>query len=149
MYAIRSYYEPANNWIKGKKKITYDVVIMGFNNGTGKNKSLFGSIVITSYSIHYTKLYDIYESCLPYIKTGNPIVLKGKRDTYRDVVTIQCIYVRGITNVITSYSIHYTKLYELLKRRALAYKALHCRRNQKLTLLFAMHKSPANRIAQI
>lgn len=37
--------KPANNWIKGKKKITHDVVIMGLNNnGTGKNADLFGSI---------------------------------------------------------------------------------------------------------
>lgn len=36
--------KPANNWIKGKKKITYDVVMMGLNPGTGKNVGLFGSI---------------------------------------------------------------------------------------------------------
>ena len=37
--------KPANNWIKGKKKITHDVVIMELNdNGTGKNASMFGSI---------------------------------------------------------------------------------------------------------
>jgi hypothetical protein len=36
--------KPANNWIKGKKKITHDVVLMGINNnGTGKNANLFGS----------------------------------------------------------------------------------------------------------
>ena len=36
--------KPANNWVKGKKKITYDVVMMGFNAGTGKNANIFGSI---------------------------------------------------------------------------------------------------------
>ena len=36
--------KPANNWVKGKKKITYDVVMMGLNAGTGKNKDIFGSI---------------------------------------------------------------------------------------------------------
>lgn len=36
--------KPADNWIKGKRKITLDVVIMGYNDGTGKNKALFGSI---------------------------------------------------------------------------------------------------------
>jgi len=35
--------KPANNWVKGKKKITLDAVITGFNDGTGKNKTLFGS----------------------------------------------------------------------------------------------------------
>lgn len=36
--------KPADNWIKGKKKIYLDAVIMGYNEGTGKNKELFGSI---------------------------------------------------------------------------------------------------------
>lgn len=36
--------KPANNWIKGKKKITVDVVIMGYRDGTGKNADMFGSI---------------------------------------------------------------------------------------------------------
>jgi ATP-dependent DNA ligase len=37
--------KPANNWIKGKKKVTHDVVLMGLNNnGTGKNVNLFGSM---------------------------------------------------------------------------------------------------------
>lgn len=36
--------KPANNWVKGKKKITYDVVMMGLNAGTGKNADIFGSI---------------------------------------------------------------------------------------------------------
>lgn len=36
--------KPANNWVKGKKKITYDVVMTGLNAGTGKNAGLFGSI---------------------------------------------------------------------------------------------------------
>ena len=41
--------KPADNWVKGKKKITYDVVIMGFNEGTGKNKDMFGSIKFGHY----------------------------------------------------------------------------------------------------
>lgn len=36
--------KPANNWIKGKKKITHDVFMVGLNEGTGKNEKLFGSI---------------------------------------------------------------------------------------------------------
>lgn len=36
--------KPANNWIKGKKKITLDVFMTGLNEGTGKNAKLFGSI---------------------------------------------------------------------------------------------------------
>lgn len=41
--------KPANNWVKGKKKITYDVVMMGLNAGTGKNADIFGSIKFGHY----------------------------------------------------------------------------------------------------
>lgn len=41
--------KPANNWVKGKKKITYDVVMMGLNEGTGKNADIFGSIKFGHY----------------------------------------------------------------------------------------------------
>lgn len=41
--------KPTNNWIKAKKKITYDVVMMGLNEGTGKNKDIFGSIKFGHY----------------------------------------------------------------------------------------------------
>ena len=54
--------------------------------------------VITSYSIHYTKLYDIIT-----------VVKLYRKITYHSSVIIQnavCFH------VITSYSIHYTKLYD-------------------------------------
>ena len=54
-------------------------------------------IVITSYSIHYTKLYDDGKQA-----SGN-----GGRITRQE----GCAF-RAIRHVITSYSIHYTKLYE-------------------------------------
>lgn len=39
--------KPANNWVKWKKEITLDCVIMGFNNdGSGKNKDLFKSMQV-------------------------------------------------------------------------------------------------------
>lgn len=41
--------KPADNWVKGKKKITYDVVMMGLNAGTGKNANIFGSIKFGHY----------------------------------------------------------------------------------------------------
>jgi ATP-dependent DNA ligase len=36
--------KPAGVWIKCKKKITFEAVIMGYKAGTGKNASMFGSI---------------------------------------------------------------------------------------------------------
>ena len=42
--------KPANNWIKCKKEVTLDVVIMGYNNdGSGKNAGLFKSIQVGIY----------------------------------------------------------------------------------------------------
>lgn len=39
--------KPANTWVKWKKEITLDCVIMGYNNdGSGKNKDLFKSIQV-------------------------------------------------------------------------------------------------------
>ena len=52
--------------------------------------------VITSYSIHYTKLYDRFGDVVKALRDG--FVLDGTR----------------FDHVITSYSIHYTKLYEHL-----------------------------------
>ena len=56
-------------------------------------------LVITSYSIHYTKLYDFTEF------PGNPGI-KNDADADRFAT------VTASELVITSYSIHYTKLYE-------------------------------------
>lgn len=41
--------KPAGVWIKCKKEITVDVVIMGYNAGTGKNAGSVGSIIVGMY----------------------------------------------------------------------------------------------------
>ena len=61
-------------------------------------------LVITSYSIHYTKLYELPVGQLSDVVTtpfGFHLVEVEERRAQRDVPF-----------VITSYSIHYTKLYE-------------------------------------
>ena len=61
--------------------------------------SVKNGAVITSYRIHYTKLYDgPGDADLEQIRRGDATVI----DTL----------VKGALGVITSYSIHYTKLYE-------------------------------------
>ena len=40
---------PTNNWWKLKKHMTYDVVVMGYEDGKGKYKGLIGSIVFGLY----------------------------------------------------------------------------------------------------
>ena len=67
--------------------------------------------VITSYSIHYTKLYDTNTNFSP-CSWCNGIV--NNRAFYSVKGCWFVIFVDD-THVITSYSIHYTKLYEDLR----------------------------------
>ena len=78
-------------------------------------------LVITSYSIHYAKLYEITK-----IETGLYFVIKFLNETgllinYK--MKLAFIWIQGswkwtqwkiLQDVITSYSIHYTKLYDKL-----------------------------------
>ena len=68
------------------------------------------SIVITSYSIHYTKLYEQslvkVTEMVPFFSPVMPMT----------PVTSPRATVSFLTYVITSYSIHYTKLYEVVSR---------------------------------
>ena len=68
-------------------------------------------LVITSYSIHYTKLYEVNTMTFKYKPSSDNLAL--------DVDVLDAIIAIGKSNrmcrstfVITSYSIHYTKLYE-------------------------------------
>ena len=88
MYAIRSYYDRNRRWL-------------------GHSES--NLCVITSYSIHYTKLYDDV--------TGG--VYKARERIHGAVADAPLLAipaswrrVAASNLVITSYSIHYTKLYE-------------------------------------
>ena len=56
--------------------------------------------VITSYSIHYTKLYEID-------------IIEPTAKTVDELKKLNLPAGVDITIVITSYSIHYTKLYEM------------------------------------
>ena len=83
-------------------------------------------IVITSYSIHYTKLYE-YTAAHKKLKFGTQVRVTNPENKKSVIVTIndRGPFVSGreidltkrafreiADNVITSYSIHYTKLYE-------------------------------------
>ena len=109
MYAIRSYYEQPGGRRGAQRDLlrcdSDDVALVAHNFFSDKVGTLIteleresmrvmrGLFVITSYSIHYTKLYD---TAPPARRAGGPRA---------DAVTAGLF-------VITSYSIHYTKLYE-------------------------------------
>ena len=114
MYVIRSYYarsrwSPSPSW----------------PSWTGGNSRWPSSSVITSYSIHYTKLYDAryggdeFAVILPETDLAATSAIAGRiaagisqvRLDTKEGATISFTASIGYA-VITSYSIHYTKLYE-------------------------------------
>ena len=71
------------------------------------------SFVITSYSIHYTKLYEVADD-VP-LTGGEEVQHRAGRRTQRDHLSRRAGGVHEVQAgllVITSYSIHYTKLYD-------------------------------------
>ena len=78
--------------------------------------NVHASLVITSYSIHYTKLYDtdMYGRTLKATIIAAADQLAAIIDRQRDMGAL-----KGASLVITSYSIHYTKLYDSSQERLL------------------------------
>ena len=75
-----------------------------------------GFNVITSYSIHYTKLYDIwcFSTSVTLARTVAPIsALTSPAEPAPMTTRFRSERAGRFQRVITSYSIHYTKLYEL------------------------------------
>ena len=66
------------------------------------------SLVITSYSIHYTKLYDI-----SWPSSASSQLISSSWTIARSWESWIAPARRPLPSVITSYSIHYTKLYDL------------------------------------
>ena len=115
MYAIRSYYVL---WQDNSSSIV-QVVFYPFFDETRNNQRT----VITSYSIHYTKLYEFSEA---ESAAGQKRFLGMNTAMLLIVLLVVCgvvVYlIRNLVSkpmaetVITSYSIHYTKLYDRSKK---------------------------------
>ena len=122
MYAIRSYYEFGHRRLGEVEDLGDLGGLEAFDRGEQERLARFrreglevrlrallpgerrGLVVITSYSIHYTKLYDVDRGALD---VGDRAVLAEGGDAVSGAPhrVHQAV-------VITSYSIHYTKLYE-------------------------------------
>lgn len=67
--------------------------------GRNKGKKMaFITIETAAKAYELTLFPGIYESCLPYLKMGEPIVAKCKRDFYQGNVSIQGQYIRSLVN---------------------------------------------------
>lgn len=90
-------YLPDVCYIAGFVEGCHETVIK--KEGRNKGKKMGFVTIGTAYRTYEATMFPgIYESCLPYIKSGNPVVMKCKRDFYKDKVTLQCEYIRNMSN---------------------------------------------------
>lgn len=67
--------------------------------GRNKGKAMGFVTIETEFRSYEATLFPgIWESCLPYIKGGGAVVLKGRKDSYRDTISIQGMYMRNLVN---------------------------------------------------
>ena len=88
---------PDEMYIAGFIEGCHETVIK--KEGRNKGKKMGFVTVGTAYRTYEATMFPgIYESCLPYIKDGNPVVMKCKKDFYKDNITLQCVYIRNMSN---------------------------------------------------
>jgi len=88
---------PKEFYIAGFVEGCHETVIK--KEGRNKGKKMGFITIGTQYRAYEATMFPgVYESCLPYIEDNAPVVLKGKRDTYKDSISIQAIYIRRMSN---------------------------------------------------
>lgn len=88
---------PNEMYIAGFVEGCHETVIK--KEGRNKGKKMGFVTIGTAYRTYEGTMFPgIYESCLPYIKPNEPVVMKGKRNEYKGNVTVQVEYIRRMTN---------------------------------------------------
>lgn len=88
---------PNEMYIAGFIEGCHETVIK--KDGRNKGKKMGFVTIGTAYRTYDGTMFPgIYESCLPYIKQNEPVVMKGKRNEYKGNVTIQVEYIRSMRN---------------------------------------------------
>lgn len=88
---------PNEMYIAGFIEGCHETVIK--KEGRNKGKKMGFVTIGTAYRTYEGTMFPgIYESCLPYIKPNEPVVMKGKRNEYKGNVTVQVEYIRSMTN---------------------------------------------------
>ena len=88
---------PNEMYIAGFIEGCHETVIK--KEGRNKGKKMGFVTIGTAYRTYEGTMFPgIYESCLPYIKENEPVVMKGKRNEYNGKVTVQVEYIRSMSN---------------------------------------------------
>lgn len=88
---------PDEVYIAGFIEDCHETVIK--KEGRNKGKKMGFLTVGTEFRLYEATMFpNIYESCLPFIKSGNPIVMKCKKDFYKGNYTLQVQYIRLMKN---------------------------------------------------
>ena len=88
---------PAECYIGGFIEAAHETVIK--KEGRYKGKKMGFITIGTQYRTYEATMFPgVYESCVPYIKVGNPVVMKCKRSEYNGAVSLQVVYIRGMIN---------------------------------------------------
>lgn len=67
--------------------------------GRNKGKKMGFVTIGTAYRTYEGTMFPgIYESCLPYLKPNEPVVMKGKRNEFKGKITLQTEYIRSMKN---------------------------------------------------
>ena len=88
---------PKEFYVAGFVEACHETTIKKEGRNFGKK---MGFITIgTQYRTYEATMFPgVYESCLPYIKVGEPVCMKAKRDEYKDAISIQAVYIRKMSN---------------------------------------------------
>lgn len=82
-------------YIAGFVENVHETVIK--KEGRNKGKSMGFVTIGTAYRTYEATMFPgIYESCLPYLIPGHAIVLKGKKEFYKEQWSVQAAYVRNL-----------------------------------------------------
>lgn len=88
---------PNEMYIAGFIEGCHETVIK--KEGRNKGKKMGFVTIGTAFRTYEGTMFPgIYESCLPYIKQNEPVVMKGRRNEYKGNVTVQVEYIRSMRN---------------------------------------------------
>lgn len=88
---------PDEFYVGGFVEACHETVIK--KEGRNKGKKMGFITIGTQYRTYEATMFPgVYESCVPYITVGNPVVMKCKRGLYNEAISLQVVYIRNMSN---------------------------------------------------